>query len=100
MSVRKRLGGLGNHDAHAAETPLSAPAVTNSARRFLLQIFTPLQQHSVLFCVVAILIGLVFYEIVYYGFPAVVSCEVQSYRFQHEARGLTAELASITSCGL
>lgn len=52
-----------------------------------------------LFCTTAILCILAVYLIVFYGFNAVVRCEVDTYHFQHQARTIMAELASANACG-
>jgi hypothetical protein len=98
-SIRVHPAGVGGSDADGVGASLSAPADTNCTLHSL-QRLLPFQRRAVLFCVTAIVFVLVFYEIVNYGFPAVVNCEVQSYRFQHQARGLAVELASINGCGL
>lgn len=90
---------IGDRSAPGLAIPRGVPA-SSDLPSYLLPDLTAFQRRTVVFCVAAILFVLVLYEIVYLGFPAVVSCEVQSYDFLHQARGLTVELASINACGL
>jgi hypothetical protein len=56
-------------------------------------------RRALLFSAGALLVVLAGYIVVFYGFNAVVKCEVGQYSFQQRARTVMAELASTNGCG-
>ena len=57
-------------------------------------------QHAIVFCASAILFALAAYIIAFYGFNAVVKCELRSSLFLRQTQTVITEIALTSGCGL
>jgi hypothetical protein len=59
----------------------------------------PRVQRVIVFCASGVLLALAAYIIAFYGFKAVVKCEIEQHRLSRQAHTVTAEIALTGGCG-